>query len=196
MDRIYPYLMESEGEILRLELKTDPDALREQAHWCGIRPGQRILDAGCGPGKTTFILYNMIQPGGEIIGIDQSEDMVRYATDKYGNHDGILFYSRDFKHRINDLGEFDIIWLRFILEYHLRDGIEIIKNLSSVLKAGGYLCLLDLDHNCLNQYPLPVKIQDLLTRLIDVLQREHNFDPYAGRKLYSYLYGILSNTRR
>lgn len=59
----YFYLMEHEEEKDRLERKTDPSALRKQAQWCGIKPGQHLLDLGCGPGKTTAILYDLISTG-------------------------------------------------------------------------------------------------------------------------------------
>ncbi|RLA98007.1 MAG: hypothetical protein DRG37_07195, partial [Deltaproteobacteria bacterium] len=56
------YLMESKDEARRLDIKTDPQELRQQAKWCGIRPGLRVLDVGCGPGRTTSILHSMLQP--------------------------------------------------------------------------------------------------------------------------------------
>ncbi|MCU0539609.1 MAG: methyltransferase type 11, partial [Desulfobacterales bacterium] len=58
------YLMEGEEEALRLELKTDPRALRRQARWAGARPGMRLGDFGCGPGKTSYTLNQLVQPGG------------------------------------------------------------------------------------------------------------------------------------
>ena len=62
------YMMENLEEAIRLELKTDPHEVRKQALWCGLKPGHHVLDAGCGPGMITSILYEMIQPGGEILG--------------------------------------------------------------------------------------------------------------------------------
>ena len=56
--------------------------------------------------------------------------------------------------------------------------------------AGGSLCLLDLDNNSLNHYGLPNQMQDLLKKLIKLLEEKSDFDPYAGRKLYSYLYDL------
>ena len=47
------YLMENLEEAIRLEMKTDPEAVRKQALWCGLKPGMRVLDAGCGPGMIT-----------------------------------------------------------------------------------------------------------------------------------------------
>ncbi|MCK7502972.1 MAG: hypothetical protein MZV70_01950 [Desulfobacterales bacterium] len=32
------YLMESDDEALRLDVKTDPADLRRQALWCGVKP--------------------------------------------------------------------------------------------------------------------------------------------------------------
>mgnify|MGYP001292049046 CR=1 FL=1 len=57
------YLMENRDEIIRLEGKTDPGAFYRQAAWCGVRPGMRVLDAGCGPGLTTSFLREMVMPG-------------------------------------------------------------------------------------------------------------------------------------
>ncbi len=67
------YLMENLDEEARLEWKTDPGVVREQAAWCGMKPGCRVLDAGCGTGKTAGIFFDMVQGGGEVVGIDFSE---------------------------------------------------------------------------------------------------------------------------
>ena len=40
------YLMESPEEAVRLEMKTEPGAVRKQAQWCGVKPGLRVLDVG------------------------------------------------------------------------------------------------------------------------------------------------------
>lgn len=39
------YLMENLEENIRLEVKTDPVAVRKQALWCGLKPGLRVLNA-------------------------------------------------------------------------------------------------------------------------------------------------------
>ncbi|MCG2777986.1 MAG: methyltransferase domain-containing protein, partial [Desulfobacterales bacterium] len=69
----HPYLMENLEESIRIELKTDPVVVRKQAMWCGLKPGLRVLDVGCGPGKTSATLHEMIQPDGELLGLDFSE---------------------------------------------------------------------------------------------------------------------------
>jgi SAM-dependent methyltransferase len=180
--------MENSDEAIRLEIKTNPKSVKKQARWCGLKPGIRVLDAGCGPGKVTSILHEMIQPGGEIIGIDYSEERVRYARKRYGNKPGIAFRVRDLRNPLKGMGKFDLIWVRFVLEYNRREGPAIVKNLTAQLRPGGYLCLLDLDHNCLNHYELPSRMEDILDKLVMKLEQQYNFDPFIGRKLYAYLY--------
>ena len=184
------YLMDSEEENVRLDMKTDSKAVREQAMWCGIKPGMRVLDAGCGPGITTSILYDMVQPGGTVVGIDYSKDRIKYAREHYGRDGEVDFHIRDLTGDLAGIGQFDVVWVRFVLEYFRAESPDIVKKLASLLRPGGFLCLLDLDHNCLNHYELPPQMTNLLHRFMEKLDDEYNFDTYAGRKLYSYLYDL------
>jgi SAM-dependent methyltransferase len=188
MKRSKEYLMESPEEIIRLERKTDIEVLRRQALWCGIKPGQRVLDVACGPGKTTSILYEMVQPGGHVVGIDFSRARISHARKHYGGKPGIDFFVHDFRDTMEDMGNFDVIWVRFILEYYRKEGFDIVGNLKLALKKKGYLCLADLDYNCLSHYELPHNLKDILPKIMARLDEKYNFDTYAGRKLYAYLY--------
>jgi len=149
----------------------------------------RIADIGCGPGKTTYYLSRLIIPEGKAIGIDNSEERIAYAKKHY-SIDNISFICRDVHASLSDIGLFDFIWVRFVLEYYKSSGFEIVKKLSSILKPGGILCLIDLDLNSMNHYALPQNLERSLTGMIHALEREKDFDPYAGRKLYSFLYDL------
>lgn len=186
---IKAYLMESDDETIRLEIKTDPDTLRKQAIWCGIKPGMHVLDVACGPGKTTAILHEMIQPEGSIVGIDFSEERINYAKKQYGNKSGIEFKVHDFRESLAELGKFDFIWVRFVLEYYRKEALQIVGNLKESLKPGGTICLLDLDYNCLTHYELTPEMEKILLKIMQVMDQKFNFDTYIGRKLYSFLYG-------
>lgn len=181
--------MESEEESIRLEAKTDPAIVEQQALWAHIRPGMRVADLGCGCGKTTHILKGLVQPGGTAVGIDLSQARLAYARDNYCNG-SIDFVSRDILSPIDDLGSFDFVWIRFILEYFRSNAGEIVRNASRLLRPGGILCLIDLDHNCLNHYGLPERLERAIAQCAGVLEDTCNFDPYVGRKLYSFLYDL------
>ncbi|HMK65410.1 MAG TPA: methyltransferase type 11, partial [Thermodesulfobacteriota bacterium] len=62
------YLMEDDEEAIRLDRKTDPSVVERQARWAGVKPGMRLADLGCGSGKTSSVLHELVQPGGEVIG--------------------------------------------------------------------------------------------------------------------------------
>lgn len=183
------YLMESADEETRLEWKTDPDHVRKQAGWCGIKPGMRVLDAGCGTGKTTGILFDMVQPGGSALGIDFSERRVGYAREKYGRP-GLDFQVCDLTKPLDNIGKFDFIWVRFVLEYFRKESKDIAGQLSECLNPGGRLCLLDLDHNSLNHYGIAPQMEEYFFKVMHKISEEQNFDPYCGRKLYSFLYDL------
>jgi SAM-dependent methyltransferase len=182
------YLMEGQEETYRLEVKTMPDEVRSQALWCGVKPGLRVLDVGCGPGLTTAILHEMIQPAGTIVGVDYSGERISHAGRSYGNKPGIEFFVHDLREPLDPIGKFDLIWIRFVLEYNLAESFDMVGHLKNALKPGGVLCLLDLDYNCLSHHELPPPIAELLPKLMNRLMEKHNFDVYAGRKLYAYLY--------
>lgn len=183
------YLMESEEESIRLEAKTDPAVVEQQALWAEIKPGMRVADLGCGCGKTTSELYRLVQPGGTAVGVDLSKKRLDYAQANYAQ-DGIEFVRRDIWQSFDGLGSFDFVWIRFVLEYFRSNAFEIVQNASRMLRPGGILCLIDLDHNCLNHFGLSERLERAIATCALALEEEFNFDPYSGRKLYSFLYDL------
>ena len=183
------YLMESAEEALRLDLKTDPDVVKKQALWAGLKGGMRVADLGCGSGKTSYYLNLLTKPGGETIGVDISEQRYQYAKKHY-NDVGLKFILGDIREPKSDWGLFDFIWIRFVLEYYREDSFKIVKTLFDFLKPGGIICLIDLDYNCLTHYGIPQRLSDTIKALVRAAEIDDNFDPYVGRKLYTYLYEL------
>lgn len=184
-----PYLMEHDLEIDRLERKTDIGVVQDQARWAGLTAGMRAADIGCGTGKTTYALFQAVQPRGEVIGVDMSEQRLRFAAQNYGA-DGLRFVRRDVSHSLEDLGTFDFIWVRFFLEYHRSQAQGMIANLARILKPGGILCLVDLDYNCLNHYDMPERLSRTLQGVMRKVELEADFDSRMGIKLYSFLFDL------
>lgn len=181
--------MEGDSESYRLLLKTDSEIVNQQAKWAGLKSGMRVADLGCGPGITTSLLHKIAQPRGNTVGVDFSELRHQYAIENFKS-DGIEFFCRDISESLEDLGVFDFIWVRFVLEYYRTNSFEIIKNITKILKPGGILCLIDLDYNCLNHYGIPERLDKTVQKIIKEVEIKANFDPFAGRKLYSYLYDL------
>lgn len=45
-----------------------------------LRPGDRVLDLGCGAGLDSLIAAGRVRPGGDVIGVDFSPDMLARAS--------------------------------------------------------------------------------------------------------------------
>ena len=183
------YLMEDDDEARRLDLKTDRSSVLRQALWAGMGPDMRVADVGCGSGKTSHFLRELVGHRGEVVGLDASQARIEHAKARYGA-EGVNFICRDFNRYLADVGSFDFIWVRFVLEYHKSQSPQIVANLTHLLRPGGILFLADLDHNCLNHFGLSARLSAALSGIMAKLEAEHDFDPYAGRKLYAYLYDL------
>lgn len=183
------YIMEDAQEIERLELKTDPQVVIEQAQWAGLAPGMRVADIGCGPGLTSQILYDSIQPAGQVVGVDFSAERIEHARSRYQKH-ALVFQQKDFFADLTELGQFDFVWARFVLEFHRSRASELAANLSRLVKTGGILCLVDLDYNCLSHDGLPERVNVTIQDVVKGLEEKADFDPYAGRRLYGHLFDL------
>ena len=181
--------MENEAEIRRLEMKTDASVVEAFATRAGLKPGMRVVDIACGAGVTTSILAGLVGESGAAVGLDASRERIEYARDRYGDS-RTSFAVRDFLQPIEDLGCFDFAWVRFALEYFKAESFDIARTVSSLLQKGGILCLVDLDHNCLNHWGMSPRLETAMTAAMGFLEEHANFDPYAGRKLYSHLYRL------
>jgi ubiquinone/menaquinone biosynthesis C-methylase UbiE len=60
-----------------------------------LRPGERVLDLGCGAGWATRILARLVGEGpeghGQVIGIDISDEMIRRARSASKDFDNVMF---------------------------------------------------------------------------------------------------------
>ncbi|MDH3346124.1 MAG: methyltransferase domain-containing protein [Kiritimatiellaceae bacterium] len=183
------YLMEDPQEIERLERKTDPAEVLDQARWAGLSAGMRVADIGCGPGLTSSILFDAVQPGGEVVGVDFSAGRILHAQKRY-QRKGLFFQREDFFGDLSSLGVFDFVWARFALEFHRSRAVQLAANLSRLVRPGGVLCLIDLDYNCLNHAGLPARVDETIREVVNGLEKNADFDPYAGRRLYSHLFDL------
>jgi len=149
----------------------------------------RETDIGFGSGNTTLYLQKLVQPNGEVVGVDIAEDRIKYAK-KHCNENGIEYLCRNICEPLEDLCMFDFIWVHFVLENYRSKSFDIVKNISHILKPGGILCLIDLDYNCLNHFGLSKRLTKTLYGLTRAMEKNADFDPFVGIKLYSFLYDL------
>lgn len=61
---------------------TTPIADRYDDEWLNLRPGQRVLDLGCGPATDTLALGRRVGPAGLVSGVDYDLSVVEQARER------------------------------------------------------------------------------------------------------------------
>ena len=130
-----------------------------------------------------------MQPNGSIVGVDIQEH--RINSQKPATLIRTLRITlRDIRESMMDLGLFDFVWVRFVLEYHRSRCFDIIENITQILKPGGIICLIDLDYNCITHSGIPERLEKAIQCVVRHLEEKADFDPFAGRKLYCHLFDL------
>lgn len=93
------------------------------------KPGETILDLGCGTGDLTNTIHNF---GAETLGIDKSENMVRQAFNKYPH---LKFLVQDAT-SLNFPSEFDAVFSNATLHW-VHPPAQALEGIYHSLKKGG-----------------------------------------------------------
>ncbi|TKY86155.1 hypothetical protein EX895_004980 [Sporisorium graminicola] len=107
------------------------------------RPGERILDLGCGSGELTLQLAQLVGPSGTIVGVDASGDMIDKATalhQQSGSSDDlapVTFRVHDAHDPFQEEGQFDKVFSNAALHWMKRSPRQVLLNVHSSLKPGG-----------------------------------------------------------
>jgi SAM-dependent methyltransferase len=120
-----------------------------------IKPGERVLDVGCGNGATTFELAELVGPEGHVAGIDISVPMLSFALAHRAKRDNIEYIYGDAASWEFE-PDVDVIFSRFGVMF-FGDPTAAFANLKKVLKTGGrivFACWRKPDENPWMQVPL------------------------------------------
>jgi len=105
-----------------------------------LKGTENVLDIGCGDGKVTAEISNLVSKG-SIIGIDNSAAMIKLASDRHSKatYPNLSFQEMDAgKLQFND--RFDLIFSNAVLHW-LKDHKPVIKGMLKSLKQGGRILL-------------------------------------------------------
>jgi arsenite methyltransferase len=84
----------NEGEGEKME-RHHLDITEKTIRLMGLRPGERVLDLGCGAGWATRLLARLVNDGpegyGQVVGLDVSDEMIRHARSASKDFDNVLY---------------------------------------------------------------------------------------------------------
>ena len=119
--------------------------IREKAFSAvNIETGKVCADIGAGTG---FITEGIVKKGGNVIAVDQSEEMLNQMRQKFSDCN-LIDYHQGYAENlpIEDLSV-DFVFANMYL-HHVEDPSAAIKDMVRILKPGGKIALTDLDeHN-------------------------------------------------
>jgi arsenite methyltransferase len=110
----------------------------------GARPGERLLDAGCGPGFYVAELADEVGDDGSVVGIDESADMLALAAARSEGRSNVSFVEAGVTALPFSDGEFDGAICVQVLEY-VPDVDAAVAELYRVLRPGGRVVVWDVD---------------------------------------------------
>jgi SAM-dependent methyltransferase len=106
-----------------------------------IKPGEKVLEVGCGTGAATVPLAEAVGDTGEVVGIDISEPMLAGARDRISQSGlrNITLLRADAQAHSFEPNLFDLIASRFGVMF-FADPVAAFQNLLGAMRPAGRLC--------------------------------------------------------
>ncbi|MFJ4676294.1 methyltransferase domain-containing protein [Kitasatospora sp. NPDC088783] len=151
-----------------------------------LRPGQRLLDVGCGPGTITADLAELVGPDGRVVGIEPVPEVLAEAA--------ALAARRGLAHLSYEVADvyrlpyadasFDVVHAHQVLQ-HLADPVAALREMRRVTAPGGVIAVRDSDYAAMTWYPELPELDEWLS-LYRAVARVSGGEPDAGRRLLAW----------
>jgi SAM-dependent methyltransferase len=120
------------------------------------RPGESILDIGCGGGETTLDLARAVAPDGTVVGVDISAGVLAFAQAAAEGCERVRFIQADAQLFPFERSSFDAGFSRFGVMF-FADTVAAFANIRRSLRPNGrlsFVCWRGLEENPLDIVPL------------------------------------------
>jgi ubiquinone/menaquinone biosynthesis C-methylase UbiE len=114
-----------------------------------LRPGDQVLDVGCGLGDDAREMAALVVPGGKVVAIDSSAAMVAQARARSEAQSLAVEFAVGDAHELEFAdGCFAACWSERVLQ-HLADPARAVSQMVRVIKPGGRVVVFEPDHSTL-----------------------------------------------
>ncbi|WP_155373611.1 methyltransferase domain-containing protein [Catellatospora vulcania] len=150
-----------------------------------LRPGQAVLDVGCGPGTITADLADAVAPG-RLTALELTDDALGLARAEIAARGtaNVDFLVADVQALDLADGSFDVVHAHQVLQ-HLADPVGALREMGRVCRPGGVVAARDGDYAAFTWYPLIPALDEWLA-LYRRIARGNGGEPDAGRRLHSW----------
>jgi SAM-dependent methyltransferase len=148
-----------------------------------LRPTDRLLDVGSGPGTITADLARLV---GEVVALEISDDAAALTRAELARH-GVV----DADVRVGDVhaldlpdDAFDVVHAHQVLQ-HVADPVAALREMARVTRPGGVVAVRDSDYAAFAWYPRLAGL-DRWLELYQAAARANGGEPDAGRHLLAW----------
>jgi ubiquinone/menaquinone biosynthesis C-methylase UbiE len=186
-----------ELELIDLEWLLDHHKSKEQeriqmVESFGIKPGDIVLDLGCGPGLWTSALAEKVKPNGKVIGVDSTPELLNFAIknlEKDPLKHLIEFKKSDFNEIPFRSDKFDFTFFGNCFAY-VEDHFKVIEEMKRTAKPGGRVAAKDFDGGLFIVHPidpdLTLRVMSAAAKSLKEKPIEPKFDNFTGRKMHGF----------
>lgn len=154
----------------------------------------KVLDIGCGVGRSTRLLVELNIPAQNIIAVDLREDSLSTAK-KFNNM--IKYICISSLNEIESLGKFDFIFLATVLSsLSINERNNLLNSLKNIINKNGYIFIWDATVS--NQFAGGdnINIEDYFKKIIYNQKINLRVFPYLIRKNSDIKVGIVNILRQ
>lgn len=109
-----------------------------------VKPGDRVLEVGCGPGYLARMLAKAVGTSGSVVGIDAAPEMTEYAARKARRLVNCRFEPGTAESLSFPDESFDAVLSSLVIHHLPEDGrLRAVREMRRVLREGGTVVLAD-----------------------------------------------------